>query len=184
MRSMSILEEMLEIFATTVQAELNATLHVCESGLQDVLTNRSNLRLMDLSQKFVPINPRRPHLVSRFTIVHIVQYVITVIVGGYYIFCKTCYYGHGYVHPASYSRHATTHILTPSKCFVIADLKTNFLKQSLDMFLILLTYLHTPRSRVLLGKLTDSQLVKKFPAFDGTRRFITAFTTARQLSLL
>jgi hypothetical protein len=33
MRSMSILEEMLEIFATTVQAELNATLHVCESGI-------------------------------------------------------------------------------------------------------------------------------------------------------
>jgi hypothetical protein len=33
MRSMSILEEMLEMFATTVQAELNATLHVCESGI-------------------------------------------------------------------------------------------------------------------------------------------------------
>jgi hypothetical protein len=31
MRSMCILEEMLEMFATTVQAELNATLHVCES---------------------------------------------------------------------------------------------------------------------------------------------------------
>jgi len=30
------------MFATTVQAELNATLHVCESGLQDFLTNRSN----------------------------------------------------------------------------------------------------------------------------------------------
>ena len=39
---MSILEEMLEIFATTVQAQLNVTLHVCESGLQDVLTNRNN----------------------------------------------------------------------------------------------------------------------------------------------
>jgi hypothetical protein len=39
---MSILEEMLEMFATTVQAELNATLHVCKSGLQDVLTNRRN----------------------------------------------------------------------------------------------------------------------------------------------
>jgi hypothetical protein len=24
------------MFATTVQAELNATLHVCESGLQDI----------------------------------------------------------------------------------------------------------------------------------------------------
>ena len=42
MRSLSVLEEMLEMFAITIQAELNATLHVCESGLQDVLTNRSN----------------------------------------------------------------------------------------------------------------------------------------------
>jgi hypothetical protein len=33
MRSMSILEEMLAMFATTVQAELNVTLHVCESGI-------------------------------------------------------------------------------------------------------------------------------------------------------
>jgi len=30
---------------------------------------------------------------------------------------------------------------------------------------------------------TISQLVKKFPAFYGTRRFITAFTSARHLSL-
>jgi hypothetical protein len=43
--------------------------------------------------------------------------------------------------------------------------------------------LHTPRSRVLLGKLTGSQLVKKFPAFYGTQRFITVFTRARHLSL-
>ena len=31
-------------------------------------------------------------------------------------------------------------------------------------------------------KLTGPQLVKKFPAFYGTRRFITAFTSARLLS--
>ena len=35
---------------------------------------------------------------------------------------------------------------------------------------------------VLLKKLTGFQLVK-FPAFYGTRRFITAFTSARHLSL-
>jgi hypothetical protein len=35
----------------------------------------------------------------------------------------------------------------------------------------------------LLEKLTVSQLVKKFPAFYGTRKFITAFTTAGHLSL-
>ena len=37
--------------------------------------------------------------------------------------------------------------------------------------------------RVLLGKLTGLQLVKKFPAFHGTRRFITALTSVRHLSL-
>ena len=38
----------------------------------------------------------------------------------------------------------------------------------------LLTYLLTSWSKVLLEKLTGSQLVKNFPAFYGTRRFITA----------
>ena len=47
----------------------------------------------------------------------------------------------------------------------------------------LLTYLLTPWSRVLLEKLTSFQLVKKFPAFYVDRRFITAFTSARQLPL-
>jgi hypothetical protein len=41
----------------------------------------------------------------------------------------------------------------------------------------------TQKSRVLLEKLTGPQLVKKFPAFYGTRRFITAFTRARLLFL-
>ena len=47
----------------------------------------------------------------------------------------------------------------------------------------LLTYLLTPWSRVLLEKLTGLQLVKKFPAFYGTRWFITALTSVRHLSL-
>ena len=46
-----------------------------------------------------------------------------------------------------------------------------------------LPYLLTPWSRVLLEKLIGSQLVTKFPPFYGTRRFITAFTSARYLSL-
>ena len=44
-------------------------------------------------------------------------------------------------------------------------------------------YLLTPRCRVLLEQLTGLRLVKKFPAFHGTRRFITALTSVRQLSL-
>ena len=48
---------------------------------------------------------------------------------------------------------------------------------------LLLTYLLTPWCRVLLEKLTGLQLVKKFPAFHGTRRSITALTSVRHLSL-
>ena len=43
------------------------------------------------------------------------------------------------------------------------------------LYFTLLTCLLTPWSRVLLGKRTGSQLVKKLPAFGGTRRFITMF---------
>jgi hypothetical protein len=44
-------------------------------------------------------------------------------------------------------------------------------------------HLLTPWSRVILEKLIGSQLVKKFHTFYGTRRFITAFTSVRHLSL-
>jgi hypothetical protein len=44
-------------------------------------------------------------------------------------------------------------------------------------------YLLTPWSRVLPEKLKRPELLKKFPAFYGTRRFITAFSRARHLSL-
>ena len=44
-------------------------------------------------------------------------------------------------------------------------------------------YALTPWSRVLREKPTCPKLLKKFPAFYRTRRFITAFTAARHLSL-
>ena len=46
-----------------------------------------------------------------------------------------------------------------------------------------LTYLLTPWCRVLLEKPTSMQLVKKFPAFHGTWRFITALISICHLSL-
>ena len=46
-----------------------------------------------------------------------------------------------------------------------------------------LLYLLTPWCRVLLEQLTGLQLDKKFPAFHRTRRFITALTSVRHLSL-
>ena len=44
-------------------------------------------------------------------------------------------------------------------------------------------YLLTSWCRVLLEKLTGLQIVKKFRAHHGTRRFITALTSVRHLSL-
>ena len=52
-----------------------------------------------------------------------------------------------------------------------------------NLLTYLLTYLLTPWCLVPLEQLTGLQLVKKFPAFHGTRRFITALTSVRHLSL-
>ena len=52
-----------------------------------------------------------------------------------------------------------------------------------EIEITLTPYLLIPRCRVLLEKLTGLQLVKKFPASHGTRRFITALTSVRHLSL-
>jgi hypothetical protein len=53
--------------------------------------------------------------------------------------------------------------------------------QAIYWCLISLSCLHAPCSRVFLEKLTSFQLAKKLPEFYGTRRFITAFTSARHL---
>ena len=53
----------------------------------------------------------------------------------------------------------------------------------LNRITYLLSYLLTPWCRVLLEKLTGLQLVKKFPTFHWTRRFITALTSVLHLSL-
>jgi hypothetical protein len=52
-----------------------------------------------------------------------------------------------------------------------------------DISHLRVNYLLTPWSRILFEKLTVSHLVKKFTAFYGTPRFITAFTNARHPSL-
>ena len=54
---------------------------------------------------------------------------------------------------------------------------------SLYIFPDIATHSLTPCSRIFLEKLTGSQLVMKFPAIYGTRRFITTFTSPRNLSL-
>ena len=56
-------------------------------------------------------------------------------------------------------------------------------KDVFDCVICLLTYLLAPWSRIRLENLTGYQLIKKFPAFYGSRKFITALTSARHLSL-
>ena len=51
------------------------------------------------------------------------------------------------------------------------------------IILYLLTFLLTAWCSVILQKLTGLQLLKKFPTFHGTRRFITAHSSVRHLSL-
>ena len=67
------------------------------------------------------------------------------------------------------------------------QIQANIVACSLYLHIYLLTYLLTylliPQSRVLLEKQTGFHLVKKFPAIYRTRRFITAFTSVRHLSL-
>ena len=53
------------------------------------------------------------------------------------------------------------------------------MKINIGLYTCLLVY---SWSRVILEKLTGFKLVKKLPTFYGTRRFITAFTSARHLS--
>jgi hypothetical protein len=68
-----------------------------------------------------------------------------------------------------------------SACIYVVTSWTYVYKREFLAFII--TYLLTPWSRVLLEKLTGFKLVKKFPEFYRTRRFITAFTSAHHLSL-
>ena len=74
---------------------------------------------------------------------------------------------------------ATTHFPAKHKQ------KTGYIFLNNTRFLLysILHYLLTPWCRVLLEKLTGLQLVKKFHAFYGIRRFITALTSVRHLSL-
>ena len=49
--------------------------------------------------------------------------------------------------------------------------------------IVYIYYLLTPWYRVLIEKLAGLQLVKEFPAFHGTQRFIIVLTSIRHLSL-
>jgi hypothetical protein len=78
------------------------------------------------------------------------------------------------------------HFLYSSKCNIyspnanVSNQVRHFRSASLGFCIILWT---TSLSRVLFEQLTFPQLIKKFPTFCRTRKFITVFTTARHFSL-
>ena len=64
-----------------------------------------------------------------------------------------------------------------------SEVVKRYLRLGWQWSVVLNRNLLTPWCRVLLEQLTGLQLVKRFPAFHGTRRFITALTSVRYLSL-
>ena len=88
-----------------------------------------------------------------------------------------------FTHNSLYLSRYVPHRTTPATCnayTVLSIYKPHNVKITCNY---LLTYLLTPWCRVLLEKLIGLQLVKNFPAFYGTRRFITALTSLRHPSL-
>ena len=96
--------------------------------------------------------------------------------------CFSLQHGH-HSHPAAPNLQHTTNREHNNRC----DNSTAKSQAPDDGYInvrnMLSTYLLTPWCRVLLEKLTGLQLVKKFPAFHGTPRFITALTSVRHMSL-
>jgi hypothetical protein len=64
---------------------------------------------------------------------------------------------------------------------IVHNINNEPLKRS--QIFIEFTYTHLLHGAESFKKLTGSQPVKKFPAFYGTRRFITAFSSAQHLPL-
>ena len=90
-------------------------------------------------------------------------------------------------HSFTYSpTHSLTHSCSRSLALTLIHSSTLTHSHTRSLALTLIhssTHSLSPWSRVLREKLTGSQLVRKFPAFYGTQRFITAFTSAHLLSL-
>ena len=78
------------------------------------------------------------------------------------------------------AKHATRRSVMLVKLF---NLQTSLKTDLSEDFYYCSRYFFIVLCRVLLEKLAGLQLVKKFPAFHGTRRFITALTSFRQLAL-
>jgi uncharacterized membrane protein YfbV (UPF0208 family) len=88
----------------------------------------------------------------------------------------------------SQQTYAEVRVVQTAFAYSSVSLQTIFVKEPrataevTDLLTYLLTYLLTPWSRVPLEKLIGLQLVKKFPAFYRTRRFLTALTDRKRVA--
>ena len=130
----------------------------------------------------IPVNE---YIVSYRIIIIITTIIITFTqcclsqhVNGYWILFLFLLHNGGYIvleHLSHFVFRTTTTTTTIIIIIIIIII--------IEVMIVTITYLLTPWCRVLLEKLTDLQLVKKFPAFHGSRMFITALTSVRHLSL-
>jgi hypothetical protein len=81
-------------------------------------------------------------------------------------------------------RERTNGPLSEVPKFLRGKNQNGFCSKMKCLYLVLNTNYITPWSRVLLENLTVNQLVKTFPVFYGTRRFITMLTRAATGSYL
>ena len=92
----------------------------------------------------------------------------------------TTSWAHTYARPRTYTWYLWNWQSDNYLCCSVNHVGAHFISST---YAYTCSYLITPCSRALTEKLTCSQLVKKFAAFHGIRRFITAFTSAQHLSL-
>jgi hypothetical protein len=99
-----------------------------------------------------------------YLVTHLLTYLLTYLLTHLLTYSLTYSLTHSFTHSLTHSLTSVpTYLLTHSLIYILTHSLTNLLL--------------TSWSRVLLEKLTSSELVKKFPTFYGTGRFITTFST-------
>ena len=95
-------------------------------------------------------------------------------------YCST--WSHSMTHTRAHT-HSVGLLWTRDTIYLGTEFRMLSRSNLLAIAIPFIAYLLTPWCRVLLEKLTGMQLVKKLPAFHGTRRFSAALTSVRHLSL-
>jgi len=120
-----------------------------------------------------------------YLLIYLLTYLLTYLLIYLLIYLLTYLFTYLFTYLLTYLfTYLLTYLLTYLFTYLLIYLLTYLLTYLFTyLFTYLLTYLLTPCITVLLEMLTGFQLVKKFSTYYGTRMFVTAFTSARHLSL-